>query len=164
MNSFDFILLGILLVFVVIGAWRGFVREILSLVTWGAAILVGWLFADDLAGLYDALVEDDVVRRVLAFVTLFAVVFLSGMLVSLLANRFLLQKKAFRTANVVFGGLFGAVRGGLVVTLAFLLAGVTSFRSATGGARRCFRRISSARRSSPVSTSRGILPGISAYG
>ena len=127
MNTFDFILLGILLVFVFIGGWRGFVREILSLVTWAAAILVGWLFADDVAGLYDALVQDDVVRRVLGFVTLFAVVFLLGMLVSFLANRYLLQKKSFRLGNTVLGGLFGAVRGGLVVTLVFLLAGVTSF-------------------------------------
>ncbi|HLD13891.1 MAG TPA: CvpA family protein [Burkholderiales bacterium] len=127
MNTFDFILLGILLVFVFIGGWRGFVREILSLVTWAAAILIGWLFADDVAGLYDALVQDDVVRRVLGFVTLFAVVFLLGMLVSFLANRYLLQKKSFRLGNTVLGGLFGAVRGGLVVTLVFLLAGVTSF-------------------------------------
>ena len=127
MNTFDFILLGILLVFMFIGGWRRFVREILSLVTWAAAILVGWLFADDVAGLYDALVQDDVVRRVLGFVTLFAVVFLLGMLVSFLANRYLLQKKSFRLGNTVLGGLFGAVRGGLVVTLVFLLAGVTSF-------------------------------------
>jgi len=127
MNYFDFTLLGVLLVFIAIGAWRGFVREILSLMTWAAAIIVGWLFADDLAGLFEGLFDDEVVRRVLAFVLVFAVVFLSGMLINLLVNRFLLQKKAFRTTNVVFGGLFGAVRGGLVVTLVFLLAGVTSF-------------------------------------
>lgn len=127
MNYFDFILLGILLVFVLIGGWRGFVREILSLVTWAAAILIGWLFADDVAGLYDTLVQDDVVRRVLGFVTLFVIVFLFGMLASFLANRYLLQKKSFRLGNTVLGGLFGALRGALVVTLVFLLAGVTSF-------------------------------------
>src|SRR3989344_8279484 len=36
MNYFDFTLLGVLLVFIAIGAWRGFVREILSLMTWAA--------------------------------------------------------------------------------------------------------------------------------
>lgn len=127
MNTFDFILLGILLVFVVIGGWRGFVREILSLVTWAAAVLVGWLFADDVAGLFDALVQDDVARRVLGFVTLFVAVFMLGMLVSFLANRYLLQKKSFRLGNTILGGLFGAVRGALVVMLVFLVAGVTSF-------------------------------------
>lgn len=127
MNYFDFILLGILFVFIAIGAWRGFVREILSLLTWSAAIIVGWLFADDLAGLFEGLFDDAVVRRVLAFVLLFAAVFLAGMLINLLVHRFWLRKKAFRLANVVFGGLFGALRGGLVVTLVFLLAGVTSF-------------------------------------
>ncbi len=127
MNYFDFTLLGMLLFFTAIGAWRGFVREILSLVTWSVAIIVGWLFAGDLVGLFEGLFDDEVVRRVLAFVLLFAVVFLSGMLINLLVNRLLLQKKAFRLTNTVFGGLFGALRGGLVVTLVFLLAGVTSF-------------------------------------
>ena len=51
MNYFDFIILAVLFVFVAIGAWRGFVREILSLVTWVIAIAVGWLFAGDIAGL-----------------------------------------------------------------------------------------------------------------
>lgn len=127
MNYFDLAVLGILLVFIAIGAWRGFVREILSLVTWAAAIIVGWLFAGDLAGLFEGLFDDETARHVLAFVSLFAVVFLSGMLINLLVNRFLLQKKSFRLGNTVLGGLFGAVRGGLVVTLVFLLAGVTSF-------------------------------------
>lgn len=127
MNYFDFILLGILLVFVVIGGWRGFVREVLSLVTWVAAIVVGWLFADDMAGLYDALIQDDVVRRMLGFVTLFAAVFLVGMLVSFAVNRYLLQKKSFRLGNTVLGGVFGAVRGAVIVVLVFLLAGLTTF-------------------------------------
>lgn len=127
MNYFDFILLGILLVFVIIGGWRGFVREILSLTTWAAAIVVGWLFADDIAGLYDTLVQDDVMRRMLGFVTLFAVVFLTGMLVSFLVNRYLLQKKTFRLGNTVLGGFFGAARGAVIVVLVFLLAGLTTF-------------------------------------
>ncbi len=127
MNYFDFVILAVLLVFVAIGAWRGFVREILSLVTWVIAIVIGWLFAGDIAGLYEGMVQDDVVRRVLGFVTLFSAVFLAGMLVSFLVNRYLLQKKAFRIGNVVFGGLVGAARGVLIVAIVFLLAGLTSF-------------------------------------
>ncbi len=127
MNYFDIAILAVLLVFTGIGAWRGFVREILSLVTWGVSIVVGWLFANDVARLFEGLLDDEVVRRVLGFVVVFAAVFLTGMLINFLVNRYLLKKKGFRFANVVFGGLFGAVRGVVVVALVFMLAGLTSF-------------------------------------
>ncbi len=127
MNYFDIAILAVLLVFAGIGAWRGFVREILSLVTWGASIVVGWVFANDVARLFEGLFDDEVVRRVLGFVAVFAVVFLTGMLITFLVNRYLLKKKGFRFANALFGGLFGAVRGVVVVALVFMLAGLTSF-------------------------------------
>ncbi len=127
MNTFDLAVLAVLLVFTAIGAWRGFVREVLSLLTWGAAIVIGWLFADDAARLFEKLVDDDVVRRVVAFAALFAVVFAVGMLVNFLVNRFWLKKKPARLANLLAGGLFGALRGAVVVALVFLLAGLTSF-------------------------------------
>jgi membrane protein required for colicin V production len=127
MNAFDIVLLAVLLVFTGIGAWRGFAREILSLLTWGAAIVVGWLFAHDVARLYEGLLDDPVVRRVLGFVVLFAVVFLIGMLINFLVNRYLIRKKEFRFANLALGGLVGAVRGAVVITLVFMLAGLTSF-------------------------------------
>ncbi len=127
MNYFDIAILAVLLVFAGIGAWRGFVREILSLVTWGASIVVGWLFASDIARFFEGLFSDEVVRRVLGFVVLFAAVFLTGMLITFLVNRYLLKKKEFRFVNAAFGGLFGAVRGVIVVTLVFMLAGLTSF-------------------------------------
>lgn len=127
MNYFDIAILIVLLVFAGIGAWRGFVREILSLATWGASIVVGWLFANDVARLYEGLFDDEVVRRVLGFVVLFAAVFLTGMLITFLVNRYLLKKKQFRFANAAFGGLIGAIRGVVVVALVFMLAGLTSF-------------------------------------
>jgi len=126
-NTFDIAVLAVLLVFTVIGAWRGFAREILSLLTWAAAIVVGWLFADQAAHLFEGLVDDDVVRHVAAFVALFAAVFAAGMLVNFLVNRFLLKKKPARLANFLAGGLFGALRGAVVIALVFLLAGLTSF-------------------------------------
>lgn len=127
MNYFDIAVLAVLLVFTGIGAWRGFAREILSLLTWGAAIVVGWLFANDVAQRFEGLLDDPVVRRVLGFVLLFAVVFLAGLLINFLVNRFLLKKKEFRLANLALGGLVGAVRGAVVITLVFMLAGLTSF-------------------------------------
>lgn len=127
MNTFDLSVLAVLLVFTAIGAWRGFVREILSLLTWAAAIVVAWLFADEAARLFEGLVDEDVTRRVTAFAALFAAVFAVGMLVNFVVNRFLLKKKPARLFNLLAGGLFGALRGAVVVALVFLLAGLTSF-------------------------------------
>lgn len=127
MNTFDLAVLAVLLGFTAIGAWRGFVREILSLLTWGAAVVVGWLFADEAARLFEGLIDDEVARRVVAFAALFAAVFAVGLLINFLVNRFWLKNRPARLVNFLAGGLFGALRGAVVVALVFLLAGLTSF-------------------------------------
>jgi membrane protein required for colicin V production len=127
MNYFDFTILGVMVVFGAIGAWRGLVREFLSLVTWGVAVVVVWQYTDNVASLFEGRIRDEIVRRVLAFTVLFGAVILAGTLISLVVTFFRLQQTSFHAVNALLGGLFGAVRGAFIVVIVFLIAGITSF-------------------------------------
>ncbi len=126
MNSFDFIIIGILVLFIFFGAWRGLVRELISIVTWVAACVTAWLFADQLAGFFRAVSEDALARRMMAFVVIFIVVFLLGMVVAVFAHRLIPAKGGIKLANRVLGGVVGMARGSAVLIVLFLVAGLTN--------------------------------------
>jgi membrane protein required for colicin V production len=126
MSIFDVVLVVLLAVFTAIGAWRGFVRELVALLTWVAAVAVAWLFAADLAGRFAALTAEPALRQAFAFIAIFAVVFALGTVAGLMLNRLVRARQGLRLANVLLGGLVGTLRGVSVIVIAFLVAGLTS--------------------------------------
>ena len=127
MNNFDLIILAVMLVFTAVGAWRGLVREIITVLTWVLSCLLAWLFAGRLSGIFKGMMDDPALRQLLAFVLIFIAVFVLGMVASWLIHKHLPSKRGFRIANRALGGLVGAARGGVIVIAVFLVAGLTSF-------------------------------------
>ena len=125
MNFFDIGLLVTVAVFASIGAWRGFVREVMALVTWILAILIAWIFAPDLAGSFEGMSKDPAMQQVLSFIVIFIGVFVIGSIISLVINRLVLKKEALKVPNILMGGALGTVRGVVVIVIAFMLAGLT---------------------------------------
>ena len=52
-NSLDLVFIMITILFVTIGALRGFVREASALLAWSLATLCAWFLADSVTGLFD---------------------------------------------------------------------------------------------------------------
>ena len=127
MNKFDFIILAVVLLFTAIGAWRGLVREVITALTWILSCLLAWLLAGRLSVIFKSLVEDPALRQLLAFVLIFIVVFILGMVASWLIHKHLPSRRGFRIANLTLGGLIGAARGAAIVIAVFLAAGLTPF-------------------------------------
>ncbi len=127
MNSFDAVILVILAIFTLLGMWRGLLREILTILTWILSFALAWLFAGRLAQYFMKFSSEPALREVLAFVLIFFAVFIAGTTVSWLIHKYIPPKSLFRAANIVFGGLFGAVRGAVIIVSIFLVAGLTSF-------------------------------------
>lgn len=127
MNNFDLIILAVMLVFTAIGAWRGLVREVITALTWVLSGLLAWLFAGKLSVIFKGMVDDPALRQLLAFVLIFIVVFVLGIVASWFIHKHLPGKRGFRIANNVLGGVIGAARGAVIVIAVFLVAGLTSF-------------------------------------
>lgn len=125
MNGFDLLMIVALVIFAMIGAWRGFVREIFSLLTWIVGCVVAWVFAPNVATLFEGMIGESTLRQMLGFVLLFTVVFVLGTVIALVAHRLVAARRGLQLSNIALGGLIGLGRGGLLLVIAFMLAGLS---------------------------------------
>jgi len=123
MTGFDFAVIAILLVSLLFGLWRGLVYEVLSLIGWPVAFLLSRLFAGDVAPMMPG--AQETMRVTLAYAVVFvAALIVWGALAWLLSR--LVKAVGLGWLDRVLGGLFGVLRGGLVILVLVWLAGMTS--------------------------------------
>ena len=124
MTWFDYAVIAILSLSVLLAAFRGVVREITALAGWVAALVLSGLFAQELAQLLPASLSP-MLRAVIAYLVIFlGVLLLAGLTGVLLARLFRAAGLGFTDRAV--GALFGLARGALIVFVAVMLAGLTS--------------------------------------
>lgn len=126
MNWVDIAIIAVIVLSSLFGLWRGLVREVFSLVTWVAALIIARVYSASLAPLFAGTLENETTRLVAAFVVLFLVTLIVGALVNhLLSN--LLNIAGLKLADRLLGGVFGVVRGGIIVMLfIYVLSGFVS--------------------------------------
>ncbi|MCF8159918.1 MAG: CvpA family protein [Polaromonas sp.] len=128
MPALDWVFAAVLLMSVLIGAWRGLVFEVLSLLSWIAAFVLAQWLALDVAHYLPMSGASDLMRYAAGFLLVFiATVMLGGLLASLLKK--LMASVGLRPVDRVLGATFGAARGVLLLLLATLLAAMTPFKS-----------------------------------
>ena len=116
MSSTDWILLTVLAASMLVGAWRGLVYEVLSVMGWIAAFLLAQWLAPEVADKLPMQSSGETLRYAAAFVLVFiASVFAAG-LVSALMKR-LISAVGLRPVDRILGGVFGLFRG-LILLLA----------------------------------------------
>ncbi|SFW21972.1 CvpA family protein [Nitrosovibrio sp. Nv17] len=125
LTLFDYAVLAVLAVSILLSMMRGVVRELLSLAGWVIAFMVANAFAAGLAPLLPAAVTGESVRLMLAFAALFLSVLLATGLAAMLVSA-LVKTAGLGFADRFFGFLFGALRGFLLVLLLVLAAGLTA--------------------------------------
>lgn len=126
MNGFDVILLMVLVTFGVLGALRGFVREVMSFVNWITATVVAWLLADTVAMFFKSVFVQPELRLVAAFIVVFSVVFVGGLVITYFLHRLAIARRTVRISNTVLGSVMGVMRGVLAIIIVVLLAGLTT--------------------------------------
>ncbi|MCH8543289.1 MAG: CvpA family protein [Alcanivorax sp.] len=122
MNLADGVILFIIAVSALISVRRGFMREAFSLVTWVAAFVVARLFGPGLEVMLESSIETPSIRMAVAFGSLFAATLIVGALINHLLGE-LVRVTGLSGTDRLFGMVFGAVRGMVVVIVLVALAG-----------------------------------------
>jgi membrane protein required for colicin V production len=124
MNGADWVIVAILAVSVLVGFWRGLVREAIALAVWVAAIAAAIMFGAEVAGLYANWITLPSARIALGYATVFVLVLVLGGLAGWLVGR-LVQGTGLGGTDRVLGLGFGLLRGGLMVAALLLVLGYT---------------------------------------
>jgi membrane protein required for colicin V production len=120
----DYAILAVISISVLVGALRGFVKEVFSLLVWAAAFFVAYYYGGDVAALMENAVTLPSARTAMGFTGLFVAVLLVGGLLNYLLGR-LVAGTGLSGTDRLLGGLFGAARGLLLVVAILLVAGLT---------------------------------------
>jgi len=124
----DWILLGVLVFSMLLGAWRGLVYEVLSVLGWVVSFFVAQWFAPELAARLPVQSAADPVRYAAAFVLIFiASVFAAGLLAFLLKK--LVAAVGLAPVDRVLGAAFGVLRGVVLLLAATVVIDMTALKS-----------------------------------
>lgn len=121
MTGFDYAVTGIMLVSLLLGLWRGLVYEVLSLLGWPLAFMLSRLFAGDIESMLP--VSQVQVRVALAYALVFIAVLIAWGMVVWLFSR-IVKAAGLGVLDSLLGGLFGLLRGVLVILVLVWLAGL----------------------------------------
>ena len=122
--AFDWVVLGIVIISAMVGAFRGFIRESLSLLAWVVAIWLAFHYSGSFSDYLSSYINNGTVRiLVVASVMILGVMLLSNLLKSLIL--WVLNKTGLIAFDRVLGLVFGTVRGLLICMLMVQLLSLT---------------------------------------
>jgi membrane protein required for colicin V production len=128
MTHVDFLILGIVVISMIIGYFRGFFPEVVAVATWVIAALGGIHFSHVVQPYLTGKMGSEVVElwaaRAIVFVLIMIVGGLIGQLVSLLVD-----KAGLSGTDKTLGVAFGLIRGAIVVGVLVIFAQLIGFSS-----------------------------------
>jgi membrane protein required for colicin V production len=125
MTSFDYAVLLIIGISIVVSMMRGAVREVLAIAGWIVAIYVAKTYASELVPLLPADIPTEALKMLAAHVIVFFGVLVVVSLLTIALSS-LIKKIGLNWFNRFLGGFFGFARGMLIVCVLVFLAGLTS--------------------------------------
>jgi membrane protein required for colicin V production len=128
MQTLDWVFVVVLAISMLVGAWRGLVFEVVSVLSWIAAFVLAQWLAPDVAQHLSMAGASEVVRYGVAFVLVFIATIFAGGLVAFLLKK-LLAAVGLSPADRALGALFGAVRAVVVVLALTVVVGMTPIRT-----------------------------------
>ena len=125
MSFIDILVLLVLFASLIFGFFRGFVKELLSLMAWAFAFFVAYYFSSSVAINLPFEAEFSI-----KYVSSFVLIFIFVLIVSSILIKFLstfIHKIGLGASNIILGGLFGILRGVIVVYLLIFVIEKTSY-------------------------------------
>jgi len=125
MTVFDYVVLVIMGLSVLLSILRGFVREALALASWLVAFFVAKLYTLELAPLLPQSIPNQSLRLLAAFLILFLAALLICSLLAIALSA-VFKRAGLGWMDRCLGALFGLARGIIIVGVLVLLGGLTT--------------------------------------
>lgn len=122
MNGADHLFAAILLISLVLGCLRGFVREAISLLSWLIGLWLAWHFAYLLYPWLGGALGEPGIREWTGRAIVLFLVLLVGAAVGSIVGHFIQRAAGLAAMDRIVGGLFGIVRAAVVIGL-FVIGG-----------------------------------------
>ncbi len=130
MTTIDWALLGVLVLSMLIGAWRGLVYEVLSVLGWAVSFFAAQWFAPSVAAMLPLQSASEPVRYAVAFVLVFIGVLVVCSLLTVAIKK-LVQAVGLRPIDRTLGAGFGILRGLILLLAATVVMNMTSLKTSS---------------------------------
>ena len=123
MTQVDALILTVIAISSAFGVWRGFIKEVLSLLSWIAALLVSRVYSESLASMLGNLIDNPSVR----YVTAFSVLFVFTIMLGTALNHFMSKLSVvtgLKALDRLLGAGFGVARGTVIVLVVLFISNV----------------------------------------
>ncbi len=121
----DYVILGVLALSVLTGLIRGFVRELVALSVWIAAIWVAYTYAPQISPWFRSYFHDAKIQYAASFIVLLLATLLVGSLLSSTLS-FILNRSPLKGTDRMLGMGFGLARGMFIVALLIGILNLTA--------------------------------------
>ena len=125
MSYLDYFFIFIISFSLLVGCYRGFTRELLSLTGWILAFYFANLFSGDFLK-YVPFEFAEHINFIIIYLAIFVIVLLLAAFVATLLNR-LIKNIGLGFLNIIMGSIFGLMRGILIAFIIIFLIEKTSF-------------------------------------
>jgi len=125
MTALDYALIGVIVVSLGLGIWRGLVRETMSLAGWVIAFLTANLVAAPLADVLPKAIAREEWRLLIAYVLVFIAVLAVTTLAAVLLAR-VVKAAGLGNLDRTLGAFFGLARGIVLLVACTIAAGLTT--------------------------------------
>lgn len=127
MAALDWVVLAMLAISVLLGAWRGLVYELLSVLSWVAAFVLAQWLAPTVAGMLPMGGSGEALRYAAAFVIVFIAAVFAGGLLAWLTKK-LVESVGLRPVDRTLGAAFGLLRGVVLLLALAVVVHVTPLK------------------------------------
>jgi membrane protein required for colicin V production len=129
MATLDWVFVAVLAVSFLVGAWRGLVYEVLSVMSWIAAFIVAQWLAPEAARWLPVDRAPEAGRYAMGFIVVFIAVVFAGALLAWLIKK-LIEAVGLRPVDRTLGAAFGLVRGAILLMAVAVVVNMSPARSA----------------------------------
>jgi membrane protein required for colicin V production len=121
-NELDIVISVLVVISALIGVFRGFVREVLSVISWLLAAFLAWTYKEAVGAQLLSVIDVPRMQMLAAAALIFVVALVLATIISYLVHK-LVDAAGLGTLDRVLGLGFGILRGGLIVAALAYVAG-----------------------------------------